>query len=160
MNRVPRSALTRTAKLATLPLGVAGRAAVGAGRRLGGASAEAVALQLQEATAVQLFSVLGELKGGAMKVGQALSIAEAALPEEVARPYRATLTKLQDSAPPLPAATVHEVLAGALGPRWRTKFARFDDTPAASASKSKSVSPYSTDPWVNLVARAARAAFG
>ncbi|WP_226345135.1 ABC1 kinase family protein [Agilicoccus flavus] len=134
MSRVPRKAIVRTAKLATLPIGVAGRAAVGAGRRLGGAPADMVTAQLQERTAAQLFSVLGELKGGAMKVGQALSIVEAAMPEEVARPYRATLTKLQDSAPALPAATVHEVLARELGPRWRTKFADFDDAPAASAS--------------------------
>ena len=54
-------------------------------------------------TAEQVFRVLGELKGGAMKFGQMMSIFEAALPEEVATPYRATLTKLQDSAPPMPA---------------------------------------------------------
>ena len=60
---------------------------------------------------------------------------EAALPEEMAGPYRATLTKLQEAAPPLPAATVHKVLAEELGPRWRTaKFQSFDDTPAAAAS--------------------------
>ena len=46
-----------------------------------------------------------------MKFGQALSVFEAALPEEVAAPYRAALTKLQEAAPPLPAATVHAVLA-------------------------------------------------
>ena len=37
-----------------------------------------------------------------MKFGQALSIFESAFPEEMAAPYRAMLTKLQDSAPPLP----------------------------------------------------------
>ena len=31
----------------------------------------------------QLFTVLGELKGGAMKVGQALSVMEAAIPEAI-----------------------------------------------------------------------------
>ena len=40
-----------------------------------------------------------------MKFGQALSVFEAALPEEIAGPYRAALTKLQEAAPPLPAAT-------------------------------------------------------
>ena len=65
-----------------------------------------------------------------MKFGQAMSVMEAALPEEMAGPYRATLTKLQEAAPPLPAATVHKVLAEELGPRWRTaKFQSFDDTP-------------------------------
>jgi predicted unusual protein kinase regulating ubiquinone biosynthesis (AarF/ABC1/UbiB family) len=131
---LPRWAITRTAKLAALPLGVAGRAALGAGRRLGGAPAEQIAAQLQARTAEQLFAVLGELKGGAMKVGQALSILEAAMPEEAAAPYRATLTKLQDSAPSLPAETVHRVLAEQLGPRWRLKFTSFSDEAAASAS--------------------------
>ncbi|MGH8791384.1 MAG: ABC1 kinase family protein, partial [Stackebrandtia sp.] len=49
-------------------------------------------------------------------------------------PYRAALTKLQEAAPPLPAASVHKVLAEELGPDWRELFAEFDDTPAAAAS--------------------------
>jgi len=93
-----------------------------------------VAAEIQHRTADQIFRVLGELKGGAMKFGQALSIFEAALPPEIAGPYRATLTKLQESAPPLPASTVHRVLAEDLGPDWREEFAEFDDKPAAAAS--------------------------
>jgi predicted unusual protein kinase regulating ubiquinone biosynthesis (AarF/ABC1/UbiB family) len=131
---VPRSSVQRTAKLAGLPLGFAGRTALGIGKRLGGKSAEIVAAEIQQRTADQAFRVLGELKGGAMKLGQALSIFEAALPPELAGPYRATLTKLQESAPPLPAATVHRVLAADLGEDWRAAFASFDDTPAAAAS--------------------------
>ena len=73
---------------------------MGLGKRVGGKPAEIVAAELQARTAEQLFRVLGELKGGAMKFGQALSIFEAALPEEMAGPYRATLTKLQDSRSP------------------------------------------------------------
>jgi predicted unusual protein kinase regulating ubiquinone biosynthesis (AarF/ABC1/UbiB family) len=69
-----------------------------------------------------------------MKFGQALSIFEAALPPEIAEPYRATLTRLQESAPPLPASTVHRVLAADLGEDWRAEFASFDDAPAAAAS--------------------------
>jgi predicted unusual protein kinase regulating ubiquinone biosynthesis (AarF/ABC1/UbiB family) len=131
---IPRRAVVRTAKLATLPLGIAGRATLGVGKRLGGRPAELVAAELQERTAQQVFRVLGELKGGAMKLGQALSVFEAALPEDIAAPYRAALTKLQEAAPPLPAATVHRVLAEALGPDWRDRFATFDDRPAAAAS--------------------------
>ncbi|MGA8048340.1 MAG: AarF/ABC1/UbiB kinase family protein [Dermatophilaceae bacterium] len=135
MTDLPFRGVTRTAKLATLPLGFAGRTAWAVGKRVGGRPAEMVALEVQARTAEQLFSVLGELKGGAMKVGQALSIMEAALPEEMAAPYRATLTKLQDAAPPMPAGRVHAILADQLGPRWRSaKFAEFDDTPAAAAS--------------------------
>ncbi|WP_163510999.1 ABC1 kinase family protein [Fodinicola acaciae] len=134
MTDIPRWAVTRTAKLASLPLGIAGRATLGLGRRLGGKPAEAVAAEIQRRTAEQLFSVLGQLKGGAMKFGQALSVFEAALPEEIAAPYRVALTKLQEAAPPMPAATVEKVLAEELGPRWREKFAEFDEKPAAAAS--------------------------
>src|SRR5712692_2095370 len=134
MNDLPRRAVTRTAKLATLPVGLAGRTALGLGRRLGGRPAELVAQEIQQRTAEQIFKVLGELKGGAMKLGQALSIFEAALPPEIAGPYRATLTKLQESAPPLPARSVHQVLAADLGQAWREDFLEFDDTPAAAAS--------------------------
>jgi len=134
VSQLPRKAVMRTAKLATLPLGFAGRTALGLGKRVGGRPAELVAAEVQARTAEQIFKVLGELKGGAMKFGQALSIFEAAMPEEFAGPYRATLTKLQDAAPPMPASVVHRVLAAEMGPRWRQKFTSFDDKPAAAAS--------------------------
>jgi predicted unusual protein kinase regulating ubiquinone biosynthesis (AarF/ABC1/UbiB family) len=97
---IPRWAIARGAKLATLPLGVAGRATLGLGKR----------------------------------IGQALSVFEAALPEDLAGPYRAALTKLQDAAPPMPAMTVHKVLERGLGPQWRPMFTEFSDKPAAAAS--------------------------
>jgi predicted unusual protein kinase regulating ubiquinone biosynthesis (AarF/ABC1/UbiB family) len=134
MTDLPRKAVSRTARLAALPLGFAGRTAVGMGKRIGGAPAEAVMSEVQQRTADQLFKTLGELKGGAMKVGQALSILESALPEDVAAPYRAQLTRLQDAAPPMAASTVHSVLGKELGAAWRKHLVDFDDNPAASAS--------------------------
>jgi predicted unusual protein kinase regulating ubiquinone biosynthesis (AarF/ABC1/UbiB family) len=134
VNDLPRRAVTRTAKLASLPLGFAGRTAIGVGKRTIGRSAEMVAVEIQQRTAEQLFRVLGELKGGAMKVGQMLSIFEAALPPEIAGPYRATLTKLQEAAPAMPAPIVHKVMAEALGDDWRARFTEFPDTPTAAAS--------------------------
>jgi predicted unusual protein kinase regulating ubiquinone biosynthesis (AarF/ABC1/UbiB family) len=131
---IPKWAISRGVKLASLPLGVAGRSAIGIGKRIGGRPAELVASEVQQRTAEQLFRVLGELKGGAMKFGQALSVFEAALPEDLAAPYRAALTKLQDAAPPMPAATVHKVLVKGLGEDWREKFLEWDDKPAAAAS--------------------------
>ncbi len=131
---IPRRAVTRTARLASLPVGVAGRAALGLGKRLGGRPAVEVTEELQRRTAEQLFAVLGQLKGGAMKFGQALSVFEAAFPEDMAAPYREALTKLQEGAPPMPAATVHRVLAEQLGRDWRRRFIDFDDVPAAAAS--------------------------
>src|SRR5215208_5117368 len=107
MTDIPRRAVSRTAKLASLPLGFAGRAALGLGKRVTGMASEVVSAELQQRTAERLFTVLGQLKGGAMKFGQALSVLEAALPAEVAGPYREALTRLQEAAPALPAATVH-----------------------------------------------------
>ncbi|MFD8034653.1 ABC1 kinase family protein [Streptomyces sp. NPDC059717] len=134
MSDLPRKAVTRTAKLAALPLGFAGRATWGLGKRIVGESAELVGRELQQRTAEQLFKVLGELKGGAMKFGQALSVFESALPEEVAGPYRAALTKLQEAAPPMPTRTVHGVLKERLGDDWHELFLEFEDKPAAAAS--------------------------
>ncbi len=131
---VPQRALRRTARMASLPVGYAGRTALGLGKRLGGKPAEAVNAQIQARTAEQMFKVMGELKGGAMKIGQAMSVFEAALPEDMVGPYRATLTKLQDSAPPMPAETVHRVMREELGPDWRDRFEEFSDVPAAAAS--------------------------
>ncbi|ATW50408.1 ABC transporter ATP-binding protein [Streptomyces peucetius subsp. caesius ATCC 27952] len=134
MSDLPRKAVTRTAKLAALPLGFAGRVTWGLGKRIGGKSAEIVARELQQRTAEQLFRVLGELKGGAMKFGQALSVFESALPEEIAGPYRAALTRLQEAAPPMPTRTVHAALAERLGEDWRELFLSFEDKPSAAAS--------------------------
>ena len=131
---IKRGRTARNAKLASLPVGMAGRAALGLGKRLAGKSRDDVNAELMEKAAGQLFAVLGELKGGAMKVGQALSVLEAAIPEEFGAPYREALTKLQKDAPPLSAPKVHRVLDGQLGTKWRDRFASFDDTPVASAS--------------------------
>ncbi|KOG28818.1 ABC1 kinase family protein [Streptomyces resistomycificus] len=134
MSDLPRKAVTRTAKLAALPLGFAGRATWGLGKRIVGESAELVGREVQQRTAEQLFKVLGELKGGAMKFGQALSVFESALPEEIAGPYRAALTKLQEAAPPMPTRTVHAVLEERLGEDWRELFLEFEEKPSAAAS--------------------------
>ena len=128
------SAFLRTARLASLPVGFAGRTTLGLGKRMVGAPANVVLNQVQRRTADQVFSVLGQLKGGAMKFGQAMSIFEAALPEELIGPYRETLVKLQDSAPPMPPVTVHRVMAEEFGADWRQQFTSFVDLPAASAS--------------------------
>jgi predicted unusual protein kinase regulating ubiquinone biosynthesis (AarF/ABC1/UbiB family) len=131
---IPRRTAARTAKLASLPLGVAGRAAAGWGRRLVGGDGEEISAQLMAKSAEQLFAVLGELKGGAMKFGQALSVFEAAIPDEYAAPFRESLVKLQSAAPPMPATDVHRMLAEQFGRGWRERFRDFDEKPAAAAS--------------------------
>ena len=128
------SAFARTARLASLPVGFAGRTTLGMGKRLVGVPANAVLTEVQQRTADQVFKVLGELKGGAMKFGQAMSIFESALPDELIGPYRETLTKLQDGAPPMPPRMVDSVMSEEFGPDWRSQFQEFNELPAASAS--------------------------
>jgi predicted unusual protein kinase regulating ubiquinone biosynthesis (AarF/ABC1/UbiB family) len=134
VNELPRKAAARTARLAALPLGYAGRTALGFGKRMGGQPAELVMGEIQQRTAEQLFRTLGELKGGAMKFGQALSVLEAALPDEMAGPYRDQLTRLQDSAPPMPTQTVRDALARDLGADWKEQLVWLDGAPTAAAS--------------------------
>jgi len=134
VTELPRKAVARTARLAALPIGYAGRSALGLGKRIGGKPAEAVMSEIQQRTAEQLFRTLGELKGGAMKFGQMLSVMESALPEEIAGPYREQLTRLQDAAPPMPTATVREILADDLGADWRDRLVWLDGGPTAAAS--------------------------
>jgi predicted unusual protein kinase regulating ubiquinone biosynthesis (AarF/ABC1/UbiB family) len=134
MSDISRSGIQRGVRLARLPVAHAGRVALGLGRRFVGRPAELVAAEIQARSADQLFQVLGELKGGAMKVGQAMAAMEAAMPVELARPYREALTQLVESVPALPPSVVHETLASAWGPDWRDRFRTFADLPAAAAS--------------------------
>lgn len=128
------SAFGRTARLASLPVTFAGRTTWGVGKRLVGRPADAVLTELQHRTAEQIFRVLGELKGGAMKFGQALSVLEGAMPPELAEPYRQTLQKLQDAAPPMPDELVVRQMTREYTPAWRDTFVSFDTRPAAAAS--------------------------
>jgi len=127
------STLVRGARLAALPSMYAGRTALGAAKKVGGAPAEAVASEVQRRTVEQLCRTLGELKGGALKLGQALSVLEAVLPEELAAPYRATLNTLQHAAPALPWSTVERVLVAELGEDWSARLT-LDTRPAGAAS--------------------------
>ncbi|MGI8762231.1 MAG: ABC1 kinase family protein [Jatrophihabitantaceae bacterium] len=131
---IPQRAAVRSARLAALPLSFAGRAAVGWGRKVAGGDADTVNARMLERNAEHMFAVLGELKGGAMKLGQALSVYEAMIPAQVAEPYQRALTRLQTQGPSLPAATVHRVLDEQLGRNWPKHFRHFEDSPAAAAS--------------------------
>ena len=123
----------RATRLAALPLRHAARTAAAA-TRLSRVAADQVAAR----TAEQLFGTLGELKGGAAKLGQAMSVFEAAMPEELAAPYRTALRRLTDAVPPMPPEAARRVimsdLGAAFGPGWRERLVDFDDMPLAAAS--------------------------
>ena len=115
-------------------------AAAARGRTAAAASrlCQAASDQIAARTAEQLFATLGELKGGAAKLGQAMSVFEAAMPEEAAAPYRSALRRLTDAAPAMPAEVARRVvaadLAAAYGPGWQERLVAFNDIPAAAAS--------------------------
>jgi predicted unusual protein kinase regulating ubiquinone biosynthesis (AarF/ABC1/UbiB family) len=132
--QVPRNGLSRSARLASLPLGFAGRALTGWGRTLAGADGDEVAASVAARNAEQLFAVLGSLKGGAMKLGQALSVYDAMVPAELLGPYHDALAKLQTAGPPMPVRDAHRMLAEQLGRGWVARFRELDDEPVASAS--------------------------
>jgi predicted unusual protein kinase regulating ubiquinone biosynthesis (AarF/ABC1/UbiB family) len=134
MTDPPKRAIQRSARLGSLPVGFAGRAAAGWARRITGGNRDEIAAELAIRNADQIFAVLGELKGGAMKFGQALSVYEAMIPNELAEPYQEALIKLQANAPKMPAKDVHRVLAEQLGRNWSQRFEQFDADEASAAS--------------------------
>lgn len=84
--------------------------------------------------AQQLVTVLGGMKGAAMKLGQMLSVLDLdMLPEEQRELFRAKLAELRDHAPAVPFSAMQKVIENDLGPMRRI-FTDFDETPIAAAS--------------------------
>src|SRR4051812_6703211 len=75
---------------------------------------------LSRASAEKLVAALGELKGAAMKLGQAVSMDADLFTPEV----RSVLARLQNEAPPMPYASVAEVVEEELGSAPERLFAR------------------------------------
>lgn len=132
-SRVPQS---RIARLANVVL-AAGELAIGGlaegARRLlsekGGAGTGTAFLTADNAR--RLAARLARLRGGAMKLGQMLSLQGADLmPPE----FSQALAILQAQAAPMPAAQLHRVLGREYGRGWQSRFARFDEEPVAAAS--------------------------
>lgn len=78
----------------------------------------------------EIRKALEELGTTFIKLGQILSTR----PDLVTPAYQAELTKLQDTAPPVPAAEIRRVIEGSLGKPASQLFATFDDRPLAAAS--------------------------
>lgn len=110
----------------------AGAAALARARALRGDTAEEIAADPRlVAVAEDIARSLGEMKGAAMKVGQALSFIDVTvIPEE----YRTALAMLQSEAPPMPLEKVERVVERELGGRPREVFDWFSPRPIAAAS--------------------------
>jgi predicted unusual protein kinase regulating ubiquinone biosynthesis (AarF/ABC1/UbiB family) len=128
------SAYRRASRMAGLPLGMVGRSMTGWARRVAGGDADAVYSDVLARNAEQIFAVLGQLRGGAQKLGQTLAVFESMMPAEVAEPYQRALVKLQTQGSSMAPRTVHRVLAEQLGSRWRERFSSFSDEPHGAAS--------------------------
>ena len=133
---MPSGRLTRSGRLGKL---AAGQAIRGVGTRLSmmGRTDDARRMLAERSTlqaAQQLVTVLGGLKGAAMKLGQMLSVLDVdLLPSEHREMFRVKLAELRDHAPVVEFATMRGVIEGDLGPLARV-FADFDEVPVAAAS--------------------------
>ncbi|WP_425303065.1 ABC1 kinase family protein [Nocardia wallacei] len=134
--RVPKGRFVRGSRMGRL---AAGQAVRGVGTRLSmiGRPEQARQVLAERATlqaAQQFVTVLGAMKGAAMKLGQMLSVLDVdLLPESHREMFRVKLAELRDQAPTVPFEQMRAVLEADLGPLGRV-FADFDETPVAAAS--------------------------
>jgi predicted unusual protein kinase regulating ubiquinone biosynthesis (AarF/ABC1/UbiB family) len=85
--------------------------------------------------ALKMASVLGEMKGAAMKIGQMASfIDHDFLPPEYREIYQERLARLRTHAPAMPWDKVHEVLAAEYDDRPESVFASIEEDAFAAAS--------------------------
>src|SRR5215472_11772305 len=122
----PSTRLARLRKLAGLGAQLGSDALSRGVRRLTGSDPTGVS----RGTAEKLVETLGDLKGAAMKLGQAASMDPDLFPPEV----RAVLARLQNEAPSMPFERVAAVLEDELGGTPDELFAEFSREPMAAAS--------------------------
>jgi predicted unusual protein kinase regulating ubiquinone biosynthesis (AarF/ABC1/UbiB family) len=100
-----------------------------------GQAAEAALARRQLETAKQIVSVLGTMKGAAMKLGQVMSFLDIGLvPEEFREEFQHELAKLRDAAPTVSFKQMRKVIEEDLGERVGRIFESFDEEPIAAAS--------------------------
>jgi predicted unusual protein kinase regulating ubiquinone biosynthesis (AarF/ABC1/UbiB family) len=93
------------------------------------------AVQRQMEAAEQIFDVLGQMKGAAMKVGQVASFMDTgAFPPEFQERIQAKLAQLRDAAPRVPFERMRKVVEDDLGERLDDVFAEFAEDAVAAAS--------------------------
>ena len=131
---MPTGRIARSARIAVIPIGLAGRSLAGRIRVWRGADPLETWAQVREANADSLRDSLGALKGGALKAGQLLSTVDSLFPADPDRTWESALTQLQEANPALPFADSAGVLREEWGSAWRSRFDEFDPVPVAAAS--------------------------
>jgi predicted unusual protein kinase regulating ubiquinone biosynthesis (AarF/ABC1/UbiB family) len=122
-------------------LGLAGRSALDASRgvvhRFGNREKARAATEARVARLAERYAtVLGGMKGAAMKAGQLISFvdAEGLVPGYYQRAFQESLRVLQDSVPPMTPAEARDVFTEEIGSPPERVFAHFSPEPVAAAS--------------------------
>jgi predicted unusual protein kinase regulating ubiquinone biosynthesis (AarF/ABC1/UbiB family) len=136
-SELPTSRMARTSKLGRFAAGQAARQ-VGTRASTIGRSEETRARVLEQRAleaADQIVSVLGSMKGAAMKLGQMMSVIDLGIVPESARPdFQRKLGALFSQAPAVSVGQMRTVLENDLGTRVDMVFSEFDEHPVAAAS--------------------------
>ena len=129
---VPRSQMSRFARLGGLAGGIAGGMIAEGVRQLSRGNLPSPSdLVLTPANARRVAEQLANLRGAAMKLGQLLSMDSGALlPPELTE----ILAGLRADARPMPLSQLAQVLGNSWGSDWEKGFRRFSFTPLAAAS--------------------------
>src|SRR5918997_1145514 len=134
---LPTGRVRRAAKVGALAGGQAARgyATKAANLTRGEEGRRDAAARRQMEAAEQIFEVLGQMKGAAMKVGQVASFIDTgAFPPEFQERIQAKLAELRDAAPRVPFERMCKVVENGLGERLTDVFAEFDEEAVAAAS--------------------------
>ena len=136
-DRIPTSRIARTARVGSLAAGQAARQlathATNVTRSQEGRQAALDRRHLEAAE--QTVSVLGTMKGAAMKLGQMLSFLDVGLvPEDQREEFQRKLGALRDAAPKVRFADMRKVIESELGAPLAELFASFEEEPIAAAS--------------------------
>jgi predicted unusual protein kinase regulating ubiquinone biosynthesis (AarF/ABC1/UbiB family) len=134
---IPKGRVRRAVKVGRLAGGQTARGyatkAANLTRRAGGRRAAAERRQLEAAE--QIFEVLGQMKGAAMKVGQVASFVDTgAFPPEFQERIQAKLAELREAAPRVPFERMRKVVEDDLGEPLDEVFAEFGEEAVAAAS--------------------------
>ena len=125
-NEPPQGRFSRFRKLASLSASLGTSVVTRGVKRLAGGEAE----MFGKGAAEKLVATLGDLKGAAMKIGQAASMDPDLFTPEI----RQILAKLQNQAPAMNFARVREVVTDELGGPLETLFAHVEEQALAAAS--------------------------
>src|SRR3954449_11880089 len=136
-DRIPTSRISRTARVTGLAAGQAARQLGTATANLGRTDeGRQRALERRHIeTAEQIVTVLGTMKGAAMKLGQVMSFLDVGLvPEEFRDEFQRKLGELRDAAPKVRFDDMKKVIEEELEEPLDEVFSEFDTDPIAAAS--------------------------